>query len=147
MQETWVWSLVLWYKIKFLYFYRSFLPFLKATIILYLSSDFGGSDSKASAYNEGDLGLIPGLGRSPGKGNGNPLQDYCLENPIDGGACMGLQRVGHDWATSLSFFPVIYSIYVMYEFTLYKIILKYIMKKLASSTVCMRVSHCYTVTN
>ena len=35
-----------------------------------------GSDGKASVYNVGDLGLIPGLGRSPGEGNGNPLQDY-----------------------------------------------------------------------
>ena len=41
----------------------------------------GGSDSKESACNEGDLGLIPGLGRSPGGGHGNPLQYYCLENP------------------------------------------------------------------
>ena len=40
---------------------------------------------KASAYNVGDLGLIPGLGRSFGEGNGNPLQDSCLENPMDGG--------------------------------------------------------------
>ena len=46
----------------------------------------GGSDSKASAYNVGDLGLISGLGRSPGERNGNPLQYSCLENPIDGGA-------------------------------------------------------------
>ena len=46
----------------------------------------GGSDGKASAYNVGDLGLIPGLGRSPGKGNGNPLQYSCLENPMDRGA-------------------------------------------------------------
>ena len=45
----------------------------------------GGSDGKVSAYNAGDLGLIPGLGRSPGEGNGNPLQYSCLENPIDGG--------------------------------------------------------------
>ena len=41
---------------------------------------------KASAYNVGDLGSIPGLGRSPGEGNGNPLQYSCLENPVDGGA-------------------------------------------------------------
>ena len=41
---------------------------------------------KASAYNAGDLGLIPGLGRSPGEGNGSPLQYCCLENPIDRGA-------------------------------------------------------------
>ena len=45
-----------------------------------------GSEVKASAYNAGILGSIPGLGRSPGEGNGNPLQYSCLENPIDGGA-------------------------------------------------------------
>ena len=43
----------------------------------------GGSDSKASACNTGDLGSIPGLGRSPGEGNGNPLQYSCLENSMD----------------------------------------------------------------
>ena len=46
----------------------------------------GGSDGKASVYNAGDPGSIPRLGRSPGEGNGNPLQYYCLENPIDRGA-------------------------------------------------------------
>ena len=46
----------------------------------------GGSDGKTSAYNAGDLGLIPGLGRSPGEGNGNPLQYSCLENFMDRGA-------------------------------------------------------------
>ena len=46
----------------------------------------GGSDGKASACNAGDLGLIPGSGRSPGEGNGNPLQHSCLENRMDGGA-------------------------------------------------------------
>ena len=46
----------------------------------------GGSEVKASAWYSGDLGLIPGSGRSPGKGNGNPLQYSCLENPIEGGA-------------------------------------------------------------
>ena len=45
----------------------------------------GGSDGKTSVYNAGDPGSIPGLGRSPAEGNGNPLQDYCLENPMDGG--------------------------------------------------------------
>ena len=44
------------------------------------------SDGKASAYNAGDLGSIPGWGRSPGEGNSNPLQYSCLENPMDGGA-------------------------------------------------------------
>ena len=41
---------------------------------------------KVSVYNAGDLGSSPGLGRSPGEGNGNPLQYYCLENPMDRGA-------------------------------------------------------------
>ena len=63
---------------------------------------------KTSAYNAEDLGSIPGLGRSPGEGNGNPLQYSCLENPMDGGAwnpmdggawwaaVHGSQRVRHD---------------------------------------------------
>ena len=51
------------------------------------TEDFpGGSDGKVSAYNVGDPGSIPGLGRSPGEGNGNPLQYSWLENPMDGGA-------------------------------------------------------------
>ena len=45
----------------------------------------GGSDGKASACNAGDLGSIPGSGRSPVAGNVNPLQDCCLENSMDGG--------------------------------------------------------------
>ena len=43
----------------------------------------GGSDGKASACNAGDPGSIPGLGKSPGEGNGNPLQYSCLENSMD----------------------------------------------------------------
>ena len=57
--------------------------------LLYLinNMDFpGGSDGKVSVYNAGDLGSIPGSGRLPGEGNGNPLQYSCLENPADGGA-------------------------------------------------------------
>ena len=50
------------------------------------SLDFpGASHGKMSAYNLGDQGSVPGLGRSPGEGNGNPLQCSCLENPMDGG--------------------------------------------------------------
>ena len=60
-------------------------------IILYVAIQFildflGGSDGKVSVYNVGDPGSIPGLRRSPGEGNGNPLQYYCLENPMDRGA-------------------------------------------------------------
>ena len=46
----------------------------------------GRSDGKASACDAGDPGSIPGLGISPGEGNGNPLQHSCLENPVDRGA-------------------------------------------------------------
>ena len=54
---------------------------------LRVGPDFpGGSDGKASACSVGDLGSIPGLGRSPGEGNSNPLQHSCLENPMDRGA-------------------------------------------------------------
>ena len=59
-----------------------------------------GSAGKESAYNVGDLGLIPGLGIFLGEGNGNPLQYSCLENPRDGEPgglpSMGSHRVGHD---------------------------------------------------
>ena len=58
----------------------------------------GGSDNKESTCNAGDLGLIPGWGRSPGKGNGNPLQYSCVENPMDGGAWWAtVHRVAKSW--------------------------------------------------
>ena len=63
------------------------------------------SVGKESACNAGDLGSIPGSGRSPGEGNGNPLQYSCLENLMDRGAWRatvhGVTRVGHDLATKL----------------------------------------------
>ena len=52
---------------------------------LYLLN-LGGSDGKASVCNAGDLGSLPGSGKSLGEGNGNPLQYSCLENPMDRGA-------------------------------------------------------------
>ena len=52
-----------------------------------MPKDFpGGSDGKEFACHAEDLGLIPGLGRSPGEGNGSPLQYSCMENPMDRGA-------------------------------------------------------------
>ena len=64
------------------------------------------SDGEESACNVGDPGLIPGLGRSRGEGNGNLLQYSCLGNPMDGGAWRATihrsQRVGHDPATNTS---------------------------------------------
>ena len=75
--------------------YSSLSNFTRTTPLV----DFpGGSDGKVSVYNVGDQGLSPGLGRSPGEGNSNPLQYYsgegngnplqysCLENPMEGGA-------------------------------------------------------------
>ena len=68
----------------------------------------GGSDGKTSSCNAGDPGSIPGLERSPGERNGNPLQYSCLENPWMEGL-VGYSPCGHkesdiDWATSLSLF-------------------------------------------
>ena len=64
----------------------------------------GGSDGKEADCNAGELGLIPGLGRSPGEGNGYPLQYCCLGNPTDRGAwqlqSVGSQRIEHDWVTN-----------------------------------------------
>ena len=64
----------------------AFMIFSWTMFCLLLDQYFpGGSDSKASAYNAGDLSSVPGLGTSPGEGNGNPLQYSFLENPMDGG--------------------------------------------------------------
>ena len=63
-----------------------------------------GLDSKESTCNAGDPGSIPGLGRSPGEGNGNPLQYSCLGNPMDRGACWAtIHGVPKNW-TQLSDF-------------------------------------------
>ena len=59
---------------------------IEGTYLNIIKAMYGGSDSKASVYNAGDPGSIPGLRRSLGEGNGNPLQYYCLENPMDRGA-------------------------------------------------------------
>ena len=58
----------------------------------------GGSDGKEFACNVGDLGSIPGLGRFPEGGHGNPLQYSCLENPMDRGACLAtVHGVAKSW--------------------------------------------------
>ena len=81
--------------------YLSFQVNEKYKLIVYSKLGFtGGSDCKESACNAGDPGLIPGWGRSPGEGNGNPLQYSCPENSMDTGAwqatVQGLPRVGHN---------------------------------------------------
>ena len=58
----------------------------------------GGSDGKESAHNAGDLGSIPGSGKSPGEGNGNPLQYSCLENSMNRRAWWATDRgVAKSW--------------------------------------------------
>ena len=68
-----------------------------------------GSEVKASAWNVGDPGLVAGSGRSPGEGNGNPLQYCCLENPMEGGAWWatvhGVSKTGLSYFT---FTPLIF---------------------------------------
>ena len=64
------------------------------TSVLYTVGFPGGSAGKESGCNVGDLGLIAGLGRSPGEGKGYPLQYSCLENPMDRGGPGGLQSMG-----------------------------------------------------
>ena len=90
------------------------------------------SVSKESACCAGDPGLIPGLGRSSGEGNGNPLQHSCLENPIDRGAWWttvhGVARVGHDLATKSSSSPF----HLAYVFQFFCLFLLFFLKLLSS---------------
>ena len=83
----------------------------------------GGSDSKASACTVGDLGSIPGLGRSPGEGNGNPLQYFAWKIPWteEPGRLQSKesQRVRHDWATLLTYATRRY-VSVLLDFTSYQ---------------------------
>ena len=88
------------FRLGFESFVKSWLDnrYLNSAFLLTLFP--GGSDGTESACDSGDPGLMPGLGRSPGEGNGYPLQSSCLENSMDKGAWLaivhGLQRVGHD---------------------------------------------------
>ena len=70
----------------------------------------GGLDNKEPACNAGDLGSIPGLGRAPGEGNGNPLQYSCLENSMDGGAWQATVHGVAKSQTRLSDFTFTFSI-------------------------------------
>ena len=80
-----------------------FFPIFFTSLYIIFMGFPRSSVGKESACNAGDLGLIPGVGRSPGEGNSNPLQYYCLENPMDRGAWQGtahgVARVRHDLAT------------------------------------------------
>ena len=99
-------SLEIWCGRNVTYFLFSVLCLF---FVLCLPWNFpGGSDGKASAYNTGNPGSIPGLGRSPGEGNGNPLQYSCLENPIDQRNLVGYSPWGRkesDMTEWLHFLP------------------------------------------
>ena len=87
------------FSIKYMFFHSLNKHFLLSN---------GSSDGKASAYNVGDLGSIPGLGRSPGEGNGNPLQYSCLENPMDQGVSWAtVHGVAKRWTRLSDFTQVI----------------------------------------
>ena len=81
-------SCSLWWHLS-LHFMHSFLLIGQLCSVYYVLGFPGGSDSQESAYNLGDLGSSPGLGRSRGRGNGYPLQYTCLENPMHRGAWRG----------------------------------------------------------
>ena len=85
---------------------------LQTSVMLHLRTSVSGpsclpagSEVKASACSAGDLGLIPESGRSPGEGNGNPLQYSCLENPMEGGAWWATAHGVAKSRTRLSGFP------------------------------------------
>ena len=82
--------------------YRSFYCHFRASQAQHFP---GGSGGKASVYNAGDPGSIPGSGRSPGEGNGNPLQYSCLENPMDRAAWSATVHGVAKSRTRLSDFP------------------------------------------
>ena len=88
---------------KFVHLNLSFRSWTK-TVLDVLWSFPGGSEVKASACNAGDLGSIPRWGRSPGEGNGNPLQNSCLENPMDRGAWWAIVHGVANSRTRLSHF-------------------------------------------
>ena len=80
--------------------YRYILDVFLGILYFFFNQDFMVAEVKVSACNVGDLGLIPGSGRSPGEGNGNPLHYSCLENPMDRGA-WGVQSMGSQSRTRL----------------------------------------------
>ena len=77
----------------------------------------GGSDGRESACSAGDLGSIPGSGRSPGEGYGNPLQSSCLENSVDGGAWWATVHGVTKSPTGLSNFTHFHFVSIMETFS------------------------------
>ena len=105
--------------------FRSSARFLIEFFVYIYMGFHHSSVSKESACSAGDPGSIPGLGRSPGKGNGNPLQSSCLENCMDRGAWLaivhGVVRFGHDLATKSSYICMCVCVCVCVYSGLYKL--------------------------
>ena len=90
--------------------------------VVYIHDIPGGSDYQASAYHEGDPASIPGSERSPGEGNGIPLQYSCLENPVDGGAWWATVHGVAKSQTQLSDFTFTLYITFCLDFSPYKLL-------------------------
>ena len=111
-------------RISFCSYFTLTLIFVTICIVLFVLLGFPvGSEVKVSACNAGDTGLIPGLGRSLGEGNGNPLQYSCLENPMDRGAWWAtVHRVAKS-QTQLSDFTFTFTFsFVLYKFCVSKFV-------------------------
>ena len=111
-------------RISFCSYFTLTLIFVTICIVLFVLLGFpGGSEVKVSACNEGDTGSIPGLGRSLGEGNGNPLQYSCLENPMDGGAWWATVHGVAKSQTQLSDFNFTFTFsFVLYNFCVSKFV-------------------------
>ena len=90
------------------------MNYLNIMVLLIFTGFPGGSYGKASACSGGDPGSIPGLGRSPGEGNGNPLQYSCLKNSMDRGAWWATVHGVTKSRTRLSDFTLTHSILIKY---------------------------------
>ena len=110
------------HRYVYIFFFYS-LPFTDhckmLNIVLYaiqqiLAGFPGGSEVKASACNARDLGSVPGSGRSPGEGNGNPLQYSCLANPMGGGAWWAIVHGVAKSRTRLSDFTCTFTLSILY---------------------------------
>ena len=106
-----LWTLRCMYPCPYTHVYQGYPPCVFFQSTFHILGFPGGSDSKESTCNVGDLGSIPGSGRSLGGGHGNPLQYSGLENPMNRGEpgrlqSMGSQRVRHDWVTKHTHQPI-----------------------------------------
>ena len=95
---------------------------LHSDSVIYIYDIPGGSDYQATTYHEGDPGSMPGSERSPGEGNGTPLQYSCLENPVDGGAWWATVHGVAKSQTQLSDFTFTLCIKFFLDFSPYKLL-------------------------